>query len=155
MSKLHIETIISGRPVDIVNDPRNRRRTIYGLVDRQGLPELYRTFDFASPDQSAERRPRTTVPQQALFGLNSPFMLEQARALASRAEVQQATSDKERVRRLYRLVLTREPAEDELERALRFLASVGEPMGEERSQLSPLEQLAQVLLLTNELMFVD
>ncbi len=56
------------------------RRTVYGLVDRQSLPGFHRAFDFASPDQSAERRPRTTVPQQALFSMNAPFVLEQAGA---------------------------------------------------------------------------
>src|SRR5262249_28755137 len=61
---------LGGRPVDVAGDPNNLRRTVYGLVDRQSLPGLFRTFDFASPDQSAERRPQTTVPQQALFGMN-------------------------------------------------------------------------------------
>ena len=60
-----------GRPVDVANDPKNGRRTIYGLVDRQSLPSVFRAFDFASPDQSTERRPRTTVPQQALFSMNA------------------------------------------------------------------------------------
>src|SRR5262249_31790335 len=56
---------MGGRPVDVAGDAGNRRRTIYGMVDRQSLPTTFRAFDFASPDQSAERRPRTTVPQQA------------------------------------------------------------------------------------------
>ncbi len=70
---------MGGRPVDVAGDPRNRRRTVYGMVDRQSLPAMFRAFDFASPDQSAERRPRTTVPQQALYGMNAPFVIEQAR----------------------------------------------------------------------------
>jgi hypothetical protein len=80
----HLDRTAFGRPVNVAGDPMNRRRTVYGLVDRQSLPGVFRAFDFASPDQSAERRPQTTVPQQALFGLNSPFVLEQARALAER-----------------------------------------------------------------------
>src|SRR5262249_2700930 len=48
------------RPVDVVGDPLNRRRTLYGKVDRQDLPGLFRAFDFAVPDQSVERRPHTT-----------------------------------------------------------------------------------------------
>src|SRR5690606_15481923 len=76
-----LDCTLYGRPVDVAGDPHNRRRTIYGLVDRQNLPGLYRAFDFASPDQSADRRPHTTTPQQALFGMNSPFMLEQAKAV--------------------------------------------------------------------------
>ena len=78
---------MGGRPVDVADDPKRRRRTVYGLVDRQSLPAVFRAFDFASPDHSAERRPRTTVPQQALFSMNSPLVIEQARALAARPEV--------------------------------------------------------------------
>ena len=50
-------TKMGGRPVDVAGDPKNGRRTVYGLVDRQSLPAMFRAFDFASPDQSAERRP--------------------------------------------------------------------------------------------------
>ena len=74
-----LDRSLGGRPVDIVKDVKNARRTVYALVDRQSLPGVFRAFDFAVPDQSVERRPMTTVPQQALFGLNSPFMAEQAR----------------------------------------------------------------------------
>jgi hypothetical protein len=139
-----------GRPVDVANDPTNRRRTVYGLVDRQSLPDLYRAFDFASPDQSAERRTLTTVPQQALFGMNAPFMIAQAKALAARPEVAKPEEAAEKVRALYRLVLQRLPDADELRIGTEFLAA-----GSEKVELTPPGQLAQVLLMTNELMFVD
>ena len=137
-----------GRPVDVANDPNNRRRTLYGLVDRQSLPGVYRAFDFASPDQSAERRPMTTVPQQALFGLNSPFMVEQAKALAARTEGTGAAE--ERMIALYRLALARSPSPLEAQAGLRFIEST-----QAGSQLTAWQQYAQVLLLTNEMMFVD
>jgi hypothetical protein len=145
-----------GRPVDIVGDPKNERRTVYGLVDRQSLPGLYRAFDFASPDQTAERRPQTTVPQQALFGMNSPFVLEQVRALTARPEVARATSPEQRVTALYRWVLCRRPDADEVQVALRFIAAEEQARKlPQRSQLDPWQQYAQVLLLTNEFMFAD
>jgi hypothetical protein len=140
-----------GRPVDVANDPGNRRRTVYGLVDRQSLPGLYRAFDFASPDQSAERRPMTTVPQQALFGLNSPFVIEQAKALAARPEV--TGSPEQRVAALYRLVLARAPRPEEVQMGVRFVSQMGG--SKTGSQLTAWQQYAQVLLLTNELMFMD
>ena len=56
------------------------RRTVYGFIDRQNLPGLFRTFDFASPDAHSPQRFTTTVPQQALFLMNSPFVVEQAPA---------------------------------------------------------------------------
>ena len=83
--------------MDVAADPKNRRRTVYGLVDRQSLPAVFRAFDFASPDQSVERRPRTTVPQQALFSMNAPFVVEQAKALAARPDVAAAPTTTERV----------------------------------------------------------
>jgi Protein of unknown function (DUF1553) len=147
-----LDRTVGGRPVDIVGNPKNGRRTIYGLVDRQSLPGLYRSFDFASPDQSAERRPSTTVPQQALFGMNSPFLIEQARALTGHPDLAKEMTAEGRIRALYRLVLARQPEAVELAMGVRFLAA--ERKGQ-RSQLSPLEQYAQVLLLTNEMMFVD
>jgi hypothetical protein len=142
-----LERKVGGRAVDLVGDAKNRRRTLYGLVDRQDLPGLYRAFDFASPDQTAARRPQTTVPQQALFALNSPFVLEQARALAGLVAGEKDSRAK--VQALYRRVLLREPDEGEVELALRFVKSAeGLPLG-------PWEQYAQVLLISNEFHFVD
>jgi hypothetical protein len=149
-----LDKTMGGRPVDIVNDPKNKRRTVYGLVDRQSLPGLYRNFDFASPDQSAERRPLTTVPQQALFGMNSPFMIEQVKSLVARPEIEKATTPEQRVAALYRLVLGRDAVAAEMDVGLRFLAAPVAPDGG-KSQLTPLQQYAQVLLMTNEMLFVD
>lgn len=149
-----LDLTMGGRPVDAANDPLNRRRTVYGLVDRQNLPDVYRAFDFAIPDQCVERRPRTMVPQQALFALNAPFVLEQARALAAQPEIAKAKKPAQRVEALFRRVLQREPAKPETEAALRFVNLVS---AEEtpRDGLTPWEQFAQVLLVSNEAMFVD
>jgi hypothetical protein len=65
----------------------------------------------------------TTVPQQALFMMNSPFAVEQARRLAARPEVAGAKSDDDRVRELYRIVYARQPEPQELQLALGFLRS--------------------------------
>ena len=56
------------------------------------------------------------------------------------------------MRELYRLAFARSPEPAEVQAALRFIEA---PPGSERSQLTPWQQYAQVLLLTNELMFVD
>src|SRR5271155_745341 len=73
-----------GGPAVALNEPPfSARRTVYGFIDRQNLDGLYRTFDFAVPDATSPRRFVTTVPQQALFLMNSPFLHEQARRLAA------------------------------------------------------------------------
>jgi hypothetical protein len=152
-----LDLIMQGRPVDVVNDPKTTRRTVYGLVDRQSLPAVFRAFDFASPDLSTERRPRTTVPQQALFSMNSPLVIEQARALAAQIEAASSAPADRKIALLYRRVLGRTPDSAELQSARRFLtAGPGSAENSERhSQLDRTGQLAQVLLMTNELMFVD
>jgi hypothetical protein len=146
-----LEERTGGRPVDIAGDPSCRYRTVYGLVDRQSLPTVFRTFDFASPDLSVACRPRTTVPQQALFALNSPFAVCQAKALAARPEVTAPDEPAARITAMYRIVLTREPSADELAACMAFVREEKD----NDSELSKWEQLAQVLLSSNELMFVD
>ena len=142
---------LGGRPVDVANNPLLGDRTIYGLVDRQSLPGLFRSFDFASPDQSIERRSRTMVPQQALFALNAPFMIEQVKSLCGRMEIAAATEPADKVTALYRTIFARDPQVDELAACQAFVATAPEA----GSQLSAWEQLAQVLLASNELMYLD
>jgi len=141
--------------VDIVNAPFSGRRTVYGFIDRQNLPGLFRTFDFASPDTSSPQRYATTVPQQALFLMNSPFLLEQAKGLVRQADVAGATDVEERIQSLHRRVYARaaEPAEVEL--GLRFLEAARAEDGPTGPALGAWERYAQVLLLANEFAFVD
>jgi len=115
-----------GRPVPL-DDPESRRRTIYGFIDRQNLPALFRAFDFASPDQHAPKRHQTTVPQQALFALNNAFVLVQARALA----VPSGASETDRATAIFRRVLSRDPEAGELARAAEFVSMgrVGQSAG--------------------------
>lgn len=112
-----------GLPVDLTAQPFATRRTTYGFIDRQNLPPMFRTFDFASPDVSASQRFQTTVPQQALFLMNSPFVLQQAQALALRDDLKKLTSDDARIRFLYETIYQRRPDADETAMAKAFLAA--------------------------------
>ncbi len=124
---------MGGPAVDLIAQPFTHRRTIYGLVERQNLPGLFRTFDFASPDTHSPQRFTTTVPQQALFLMNSPFVGEQARLLAASPEIQSAGDVPQGVTRLYRRVLGRAPTEAELRLARRLCGRRG---GEPRRRRS-------------------
>ncbi len=113
-----------GKPVDIFKEPFSHRRTIYGFIDRQNLPGTLRAFDFASPDQHSPQRFVTTVPQQALFLMNSPFVIEQARQLAVRAEAQSSADSEARAGTLIRLVNGRTATADELALATEFIQHI-------------------------------
>ncbi|MEX2561005.1 MAG: DUF1553 domain-containing protein, partial [Pirellulales bacterium] len=110
-----------GLPVDIVNPPYSKRRTVYGYVDRTNLPGLFRTFDFAIPDTHSPQRYTTTVPQQALFLMNNPFVIEQARHLAARPEIAGQADPRRRIERLYVICFGRPPDPDEIELGLRYI----------------------------------
>jgi hypothetical protein len=110
-----------GHPVDILEQPFKPRRTIYGFIDRQNLPGMFRTFDLATPDSTSPQRFSTTVPQQALFMMNGPFVVEQTRHLLDRPEVKTAKTPKERIQRLYEIAVQREPEPDELRLATKFI----------------------------------
>ena len=103
----------------------NQRRTLYTMVDRENVPAVMRTFDFANPDLSIPQRTETTVPQQALFGMNHPFVVQQAKALLGRADIK-ALDAAGRVRRIYGHLFQRKPTANEMGQALRFV-QVDEP----------------------------
>jgi hypothetical protein len=115
-----LDLTIGGRPAD----PAGNRRTVYGKVDRQFLPGMARAFDFANPDLHIPQRATTTIPQQALFFMNGSFVMERARALAGRPEIAYAYHPQEKVRRMYRALLQREPTKQQVEAGVRFVSEV-------------------------------
>ncbi len=109
---------VGGRP-EALFSASNKRRTLYTLVDRENVPAVMRTFDFANPDLSIPQRSETSVPQQALFGMNHPFVVQQARALVKATT--SAPSDTARINRIYDQLFQRYPTQAEVEAALRFV----------------------------------
>lgn len=141
-----LDLTMGGKSVRMTEPPFAKRRAVYGYIDRQDLPNLLRAFDFASPDQSSAKRSQTTVPQQLLFMMNSPFVIERARQIAS--QIDPSLKPREQVVRLYREILARDPGPEEVSVATPYLKQPGD--APER-----LRNLAQILLLTNEFAFVD
>jgi cytochrome c553 len=143
---------VGGPSLDL-NGAENKRRTIYGMVSRHELNSLLRLFDFPDPNITSEKRTVTTVPLQQLFVLNSEFMVRNAKALAAKLTSRPGLSDAERVREAFLLVYGRSVTERELTLALNFLQTPNPPGT--GPTLTRWEQYAQVLLSTNEFLFVD
>ena len=78
-----LDNSLYGRPIDLERNPESTRRTIYGVVDRSDLLDAFVNFDFANPDMVSGKRYETSVPQQALFLMNSPVVVEQAKKLVA------------------------------------------------------------------------
>ncbi|MEN9636970.1 MAG: hypothetical protein RL077_5374 [Verrucomicrobiota bacterium] len=110
-----------GRPVDIGTTQFAKRRAVYTLIDRGNPPELLTQFDFPSPDVASGRRYETLVPQQALFLMNSPMVIETARKLVDRPTFAELKSDEERVTLLYLAIYQRWPTKPEVALGLRYV----------------------------------
>jgi len=129
-----------GKAEEIFKPPFSKRRSVYGFIDRQFLPGALRVFDFANPDMHNPQRSETTVPQQALFFMNSPFVLEQARSLAARVGTNEGVASQnrelaeEKIRKLYRLAYQRDPTPVQLSKALRFIDSAGSDLQHEEKK---------------------
>jgi hypothetical protein len=122
------------------------RRTVYGFLDRLYVPGLYRTFDFPSPDASSPQRDSTTIPQQALFLMNNPFVIECARQLVQSPEIAAEKACAARVERLYRRLYGRMPTSEEVDLARAFTGGM---------ETTHWARYAQGLLMANEFAFVD
>jgi cytochrome c553 len=127
-----------------VDEPAYARRTIYGRVSRMELSKLLRLFDFPDPNLSSERRIDTTLPQQSLFLLNSPFVIARARALAALETADPAGG-------IYKRLFGREPSREERELAAAYLSAADA----EPAKLTRAERYAQALLAGNAFLFVD
>jgi hypothetical protein len=120
-----LDLSMGGVPFALTAQPSVPRRSVYGFIERGRVPALLSAFDFASPDQHAPMRYVTTVPQQALFFLNSPFVAEQARHIAK--NVERAHSNPEaRVEAIYRTIFRRSPDKWELEAGVRYITQASE-----------------------------
>ena len=139
-----LDPAMGGPAIDVLAAPFSGRRSVYGFIDRQNLPGTFRTFDLASPDLSTPVRHATTVPQQALYLLNSPFSLEMGKAMMDRPEMA-ALNPEARVRRMYLLAFGRAPDPDELKDAVAY------------TTLRPtaFAELAQAMMCSNEFQFID
>jgi hypothetical protein len=164
-----LESAVGGPSLN-PQDPAERRRTIYSRASRLELNKLLAMFDYPDPNVHADRRVETTTPLQKMFVLNSPFMAEQASALAERLLVEVvagqnadsedlAAADRQRIERAYGLLYGRAAREEEIRLGLDFLArgsdgsnTSGDPMVNRAGRW---KQYAHVLLAANELFYVD
>ena len=136
----------------------SRHRSVYLPIVRNRLPEMLRLFDFAEPSIIVGRREVTTVPSQALFLLNSTFILEMSDRMASRLLDTHKTDITARVHLAYQLALGRSPSVRETTAATDLvndtLASLPEGQNSDK-QLRSWSGLCQSLLACAEFRYLQ
>lgn len=140
-----LDPSLNSRSVNIEASPEAGKRTVYTFIDRNNFSGLLRTFDYPSPDATSPQRPNTTVPQQSLYEMNAPFVQQMAEAVAARPDMQSTSSLDDQVTAMFRVILGRDPSDDERRLALDLLTT----------DAGQLVKLSHALLMTNEFLFVD
>ena len=117
-------------------------------------------FDFPEPSIIAGARDVTTVPTQALFLMNNPFVVETASQFASRLVAEQPDDAQARVQLAYRLALTREATSEEVDMVLAFIDSMKRKQQQSDVPEDSVNQLAwssfcQTLFASSEFRYIN
>jgi hypothetical protein len=119
-----------------------RRRSVYLPVFRNNLPDIFEVFDFADPNTPTGRRNVSTLPSQALYLMNSPFVMDAAR-VAAEDILERDLPDADRLVLAYRRTLGRPPTPAERELGLRYIKSFTAPTPTDPTTL-PLQSWSRV-----------
>jgi len=98
-------------------------RSVYLPIMRSFVPQILQTFDFAEPSMVKGNRDVTTVPTQALYLMNNPFVHRQSKNLARILMDKDGLTNAERIDLAYKLALSRAPTTFEAIRSLTYLKS--------------------------------
>jgi hypothetical protein len=135
------------------------RRTVYLMTQRLQRHPYLALFDGPDTNATTDARTRSTVPLQALYLMNNPFVRARAEGFASRL-ISASADPPARIRLATALAWNREPTPDELERFRDYVAAYA--AGSARAGASPAEaereawvSLARVVLTANEFLYVD
>ena len=135
------------RPLD---DSAHNRRTVYGTVRRRDLAAVLRLFDAPDATQHVSHRESTITPLQTLFAFNSPLMQDVATEFARRIVAVAPSDPVAQLQWAWREAYQREPTEAEQRAVVEFLQQSGTDQ-----VLARWQELAQVVLMSNEFTFVD
>ncbi|MFN3324619.1 MAG: PSD1 and planctomycete cytochrome C domain-containing protein [Bryobacteraceae bacterium] len=132
-----------------------KRRTVYVPVRRGNIPTLLSTFDFGDATTPSAGRTRTNVAPQALFVMNSRFVMERALEFARQLLEDESLSDAQRVERAYLSVLTRRPEPAEIDSALTYVAQLAQRLNQPEARTTAWQSFCHVLMSTNEFLYLE
>src|SRR5206468_864924 len=136
------------------------RRSLYLPVIRNDTTDMFQVFDFADPYVITGKRHTTTAPTQALFMMNSPFMLAQSRQWAEALMAATRTNDAQRVATAYTQAFGRPATAEEANLALQFMIGYQAALETrvpdlEKRRVMAWQSFCHALLASTGLRFID
>jgi len=135
------------------NPDESKRRMVYLPLRRANLATVLNLFDFGDATTSSETRMATNVAPQALYMMNSKFVSERSKALASKLLVGDA-DDERRFERAWLLVLGRRPSMAELEAAHQYVAGFPAKSDSTEERLLAWSSFCHSLVASNDFIYV-
>lgn len=129
------------------------RRSVYTAAFRNVRHPLFEVFDFADINQPISQRATSTVATQALYLMNHPKVIEQARAAADRV-LKEAGSLADRIQNAYQHSLGRRPAAREAGIAADYLEATISGNADAAEVRDAWARFIQTLWATPEFRFV-
>ncbi len=135
-------------------------RSVYLPIVRGVIPESLALFDFADPSLIAGKRDVTTVPSQALYMMNSEFVLKSASAMADHLvndlELKGAPLAREAFYRCYSRPPTAEEGEKTYNYVLNFIKAAQESgHSRDEARLMALTTFCQSLIASAEFRYLN
>ncbi len=136
------------------------RRSLYLPIIRNALFDMFQAFDYGDPSMVNTRRSTTTVAPQALYVMNSPFVMDRARDFAESLLSPTRITDGDRLKVAYLRAYGRPPAVSEIRKGLayidvysaRVLPSAPDAA---KARLPAWSSFCQILFASNEFIYIN
>lgn len=135
----------------------HNKRSVYLMTQRLKRHPFLALFDGPDPNASTPSRLETTVPTQALYFLNDPFVYAKSEAWAKRL-LESNTDEAGQIEQAYRGAFSRVPSTAEQSDAVDFLATYRHELlvaGQDKVDVRALAAFVRTLFGSNEFLHVD
>jgi hypothetical protein len=137
----------------------SNRRTVYLMTQRIQRHPFLALFDGPDTNTTTARRGSSTVPQQALFLMNSPFVREQADGFAGRL-IAATPEARRRVELAHQLAWSQPATAAERDKGVRYVDAYRQELAKQgvtgpQQEREAWTSYARVLLSANEFVYLD
>ena len=161
-----VENLDAGRPGAVIPMAGEEyRRSVYVQTRRSRPLTVLETFDVPRMEPNCSRRSSSTVAPQALFFMNSAFVVARSEAMARRLREEAGDDSGAQIERAWLLVFARQPTSDEVDDAVAFLDEQARGFEGKRESsetennaeptFQALASFCQTLLSSSEFLYVD
>ena len=157
----HLDALINTPPHNAASLHRSHNhRSVYLCLMRHAPPDELAAFDLPDGVAVSGNREKTTLPTQALFLLNSDFVVDQANRIAERLLRNENLDDSDRIRLAFESVLARSGSDDAITASLSYIDDTDRSLRQdvtdpERRRLRSWASFCQALFATNEFRYID